>query len=776
MSAHAHPPGQGLTANSPSPFADSAVANAGSHSGTPSLENPVDRLDAPATPYTNPFSPPGTPATRDSYLGATSSSPVISRPFLSDEPSRRASDLPLVAGGGAMAGADSGVSEKDGLRLGAPPRRNRLYMWLGVGAAAIVVIVLAVILPVYFTVIKKHNSDSARGGLGGAAGSSGHATNPESPTGAVTGGDGSTITQSDGTTFTYKNPFGGFWVDDPTNPYNNSAQAQSFTPPLSEPWDYGKDQIRGVNLGGWLVLEPFIAPALFEKYQNATPSPALPGGLVVDEWSLSVAMLNDTSEGGGIEQIEHHYATFITEQDFAQIAGAGLNWIRLPIPYWAIETWPGEPFLEKVAWKYVLLAFKWARKYGLRIYLELHTVPGSQNGYNHSGRSGPINFLNGFMGIANAQRTMDYIRYIAEFISQKEYQDVVTMFGIINEPLLGIIGRDQLTRFYLQAHDMIRDITGIGNGAYIVIHDGFQSPESWKDFLPGSDRIVLDTHPYVAFGGDFNHPIDYWPQVGCIAYNTNQSQSDFGITVSGEFSGAINNCGKWVVGVGPEPTQVDCTPWDDWTTWTDDVKTGIKNFVMSQMDGMHLPGYFYWTWKVGNSSVTGKVEAPFWSYQLGLENGWIPTDPREAVGICQSLGFAQNVPWNGDYQSWQTGGAGAGQIAATALAEYSQYPPPEISNVSGENVAQLPMYTATSAVPTLPPPTFTAATVTGGDGWADPKDTSLAAVQIAGCVYPNAWGPAPGSTAAVCGAAAATPAPAAAAAVAARADATLTAA
>ena len=43
-----------------------------------------------------------------------------------------------------------------------------------------------------------------------------------------------------------------------------------------------------------------------------------------------------------------------TEIDFAQIAGAGLNWIRLPVPYWAIETYDGEPFLEGVAWKYVL--------------------------------------------------------------------------------------------------------------------------------------------------------------------------------------------------------------------------------------------------------------------------------------------------------------------------------------------------------------------------------------------------------------------------------------
>ena len=65
-------------------------------------------------------------------------------------------------------------------------------------------------------------------------------------------------------------------------------------------------------------------------------------------------------------------------------------------------------------------------------------------GLNHSGRSGPINFLNGPMGIANADRTMGYIRVLAEFISQNEYQDVVQMFGIINEPSMAEIGKDTL--------------------------------------------------------------------------------------------------------------------------------------------------------------------------------------------------------------------------------------------------------------------------------------------------------------------------------------------
>lgn len=87
-------------------------------------------------------------------------------------------------------------------------------------------------------------------------------------------------------------------------------------------------------------------------------------------------------------------------------------------------------------------AIGWARKYGLRINLDLHAVPGSQkyvlppphtklnrpknfiSGWNHSGRVGPINFLNGVNGIVNAQRTLNIIRTLAEFISRPEYSMV----------------------------------------------------------------------------------------------------------------------------------------------------------------------------------------------------------------------------------------------------------------------------------------------------------------------------------------------------------------
>ena len=100
--------------------------------------------------------------------------------------------------------------------------------------------------------------------------------------------------------------------------------------------------------------------------------------------------------------------------------------------------------LISLLFRYFLKAIQWARKYGLRINVDLHTLPGSQNGWNHSGKDGSINVLYGPMGYANAQRSLDYIRIIAEFISQPEYKDVVVMFGITNEPQASVDGIDVL--------------------------------------------------------------------------------------------------------------------------------------------------------------------------------------------------------------------------------------------------------------------------------------------------------------------------------------------
>lgn len=159
------------------------------------------------------------------------------------------------------------------------------------------------------------------------------------------------------------------------------------------------------------------------------------------------------------------------------------------------------------------------------------------------------------MGIANAERALYYIRILTEFISQPEYQNLVVAFGIVNEALVDSIGKDAITSFYLQAHDMIRGITGKGEGhgpvrqfifllqlyetdltlKYIVIHDGFQSATSWEGFLQGSDRVILDQHQYFSFGGLPPDPIaapgpdglsgGKWPQLACNTWGPPVNQT-----------------------------------------------------------------------------------------------------------------------------------------------------------------------------------------------------------------------------------------------------------
>lgn len=57
-----------------------------------------------------------------------------------------------------------------------------------------------------------------------------------------------------------------------------------------------------------------------------------------------------------------------------------LNHVRIPIGYWAYQVAPGEPYIQGQH-EYLLKAIGWAGNNGLKVIVDLHGVPGSQNGY-----------------------------------------------------------------------------------------------------------------------------------------------------------------------------------------------------------------------------------------------------------------------------------------------------------------------------------------------------------------------------------------------------------
>jgi glucan 1,3-beta-glucosidase len=251
---------------------------------------------------------------------------------------------------------------------------------------------------------------------------------------------------------------------------------------------------------------------------------------------------------------------------------------------------------------------------------------------------------------------------------------------------------------------------------------------------------------------------------GAWGRDLNKSMDNWGLTVAGEFSLAITDCGTFVNGVDlgtryegdykdPEGTKwnhVDsCDKWVNWQSWDAQMKKDMMSFAKSSMDA--LQSWFFWNWKIGNAT-SGTVEAPAWSYQLGLENGWIPTDPRSSIGACNAM------------RPRSPGGAFAKGVPVTnAMRDGLDWPPPAIRR--GGAPEEMPQYVPTGAFVTLPVATATAAkgqpaattTRANGGGWNNKDDKGFGGtgmmVAVGGCTYPDPWGDPNGSIPSpVCGA------------------------
>lgn len=256
------------------------------------------------------------------------------------------------------------------------------------------------------------------------------------------------------------------------------------------------EKIKGVNLGGWLVLEKWMTPELFEGTQAE------------DEYYLA----HDLEKEAYQARILNHRSEFITEADFIRIASAGLNLIRIPIPYFAFGDRP--PFIGCIT--YLDKAFNWAKAYDIKILLDLHTVPGSQNGFDNGGISGVCRW-------GQDPKEVDFALSVLTRLAQR-YRDHEALWGIqlINEPITekmwgtmkplerypardpklaagsGPLSMKFLQSFYLDAYTKLREI--LLPETVIAFHDAFEL-HAWKDYFLNHafENVMLDTHQYLMF-------------------------------------------------------------------------------------------------------------------------------------------------------------------------------------------------------------------------------------------------------------------------------------
>jgi hypothetical protein len=83
------------------------------------------------------------------------------------------------------------------------------------------------------------------------------------------------------------------------------------------------NQIRGVNLGGWMVLEPWITPSLFYQFLGGNET-----AVAMDHYSFCAVL--GPEEGN--KQLKRHWETWVTEDIIRTLAQSGaVNSLRVPV-------------------------------------------------------------------------------------------------------------------------------------------------------------------------------------------------------------------------------------------------------------------------------------------------------------------------------------------------------------------------------------------------------------------------------------------------------------
>ena len=389
--------------------------------------------------------------------------------------------------------------------------------------------------------------------------------------------------------------------------------------------------IKGVNLGNWLVLEKWMSPALFE------------GTTAEDEYYLPTQLSPEVYEA----RIKIHRSEYITERDFVTINRMGMESVRIPVPYFIFGD--RKPFIGCI--EELDKAFNWAEKYGLTILIDLHTVPLSQNGFDNGGISGVCKW-------AQNPDEVEFVLGVLERLA-KRYGHRKGLFGIqpLNEPVTenmwetmdvqnryapadpelakgsAPITMEFLRKFYLEAYDRIS--TYMPKEKYVVLHDGFELM-AWKDFMQEEkySNVILDTHQYlmVAEARGCSQTIE-----GYLKYVREELEPQ--ITEMEKYFPVI--CGEWCLfnslacgcdTKGGQSVLNGVEGSERESLSTEEKKEIYATLAKAQLELWDkCSGYFYWSYKL----LTDTVNTPGWigwdSWDLGrcVDFGWFPAGKGE---------------------------------------------------------------------------------------------------------------------------------------------------
>ncbi|TKY87566.1 hypothetical protein EX895_003580 [Sporisorium graminicola] len=313
-----------------------------------------------------------------------------------------------------------------------------------------------------------------------------------------------------------------------------TSSAPKITPFAKYSWTDTGTKAFGVSLGSWLVLE---------RWQLEDWMVEQGGDDAWDEWSFTQ---NLGSKAASV--LTDHQNSWVTEADMDTLQNTGVNLVRIPIPFWAfIPTISGEPYYNNLTAYRAQLdkMLQWCYSRGMYVMLDLHAMPGSQNGDQSSGHN-TTNIQ--WFSQANQDRSDTFLKNVLSWATSSQYSSIINSIGVVNEPRVVNNNwavdqsRFQITQNYYERSYALC----VQNNIPMTFHNGF-APGSvtdkmnlWKSFVSGKDpnMLIYEDHPYP---GWFQTPEPGQSQIQSSVCEYGAAGSSFGIPIiMGEMS-AIQN-------------------------------------------------------------------------------------------------------------------------------------------------------------------------------------------------------------------------------------------
>lgn len=287
---------------------------------------------------------------------------------------------------------------------------------------------------------------------------------------------------------------------------------------------------------------------------------------------------------GALSRLRQHQKTFITIKDFEWMAQNGVQIVRIPVGYWILDG--DSPYVSSIGrldW-----AFKMCEQFGLKILLDIHGLPGSQNGHDHSGKKGRA------LWYKHKSNRLEGLKSTLQLAQRYARSPSLWGVQIVNEPRLGLL-QIKLRRYYNRAYAQLASVLPVG--VRIIFSDAF-TPRLMSAAVWASKRnpAVMDVHWYHFVG---------WGRLGpglykyVIAWHGRliKSLRKWNEVIIGEWSGCYSQrvFDKYPVNIHPELVR-------------EHIKWQLKAYEQAD-------AWFYWSYKTEQPGV--------WNFKSLVKDGTI---------------------------------------------------------------------------------------------------------------------------------------------------------